>query len=224
MEFVKSEYKRFKHPFTCKIAGPSGSGKTNLIKNIIENYTHTFYFKENSPDKLKVLWAYGEEGAVDYLQYNNTEIKYVEGLPSNDDIEEFKPHVLIIDDLMSELANSNQLGSLFTKGRHKKISTFFIVQNALPQGRAMRNVNLNTHYVILFNNPSDSSQTDLLAGRFYPRNKKFFMSAFEDATKSPYGYIRRDNTANTPNKYRLQTDIIPVNGKLVTTCYIPKNV
>ena len=222
MEQVPKEYKRFKHPFTCRVAGPSASGKTVLVKNIIENFKQTIVFNDELPEKLIVIWAYGVEGAVDYAQFNDVNINYVEGLPSMDEIKGC--HLLIIDDLMSELANSNDLSSLFTRGRHDKISTIFIVQNALPQGRQMRNVSLNTHYNILFNNPSDSSQINILAGRFYPKNRKFFLNSFEDATKNAYGYIRRDNTQSTPNKYRLQTDIIPKNGKLVTICYIPKNV
>ena len=222
MDFVKKQYKRFKHPFTCKVAGPSGCGKTELVKKIIANFTETIFFKNDSPDVLKIIWAYGVEGAVRYEQYHKCEITYIEGLPS---IEELKDcHLLVIDDLMQQLANSSEISTLFTRGRHLEISTIFIVQNALPQGREMRNVTLNTHYVILFDNPGDSGQITILAGRFYPKKRNFFLDSFEDALKTPYGYIRRDNTADTPNKYRLQTNIIPVNGELVTTCYMPKNV
>jgi hypothetical protein len=221
MEYVPKEYKRFKHPFTCKIAGPSGSGKTVLVKEILKNFKECIVYKDGAPEKLKVLWAYGEEGAVDFEQYPNVEVNYVDGLPSMDEINGC--HLLIIDDLMSELANSSEIGNLFTRGRHLQISTIFIVQNALPQGRQMRNVNLNTHYLILFNNPSDGSQVDLLAGRLYTKHKNFFLAAFADATKRPFGYVRRDNTQSTPDKYR-QTNIVPIDGSLVTTCYIPKNI
>lgn len=222
MDWVNSEYKRFRHPFSCKVAGPSGSGKTILVRKIIEHFQEVIIFKNGIPKTLKVIWAYGVEGAVDFAQYPNTIIRYTEGLPELDDLKD--GHLLIIDDLMSELANSTQLSQLFTRGRHLEISTIFLVQNALPQGREMRNINLNCNYLILFNNPSDRSQIDILAGRMYTRNKKFFLASFDDATRQPYGYIRRDNTAQTPDKYRLQSNIIPVNGQLVTTCYMPKNV
>ncbi len=221
MEFVDREVKRFRHPFTCRVAGPSGCGKTVLVKNIIEHFREVIVFKDPVPI-LKVIWAYGVEGAVNYAQFPEVEIKYSEGLPSTDEIKGY--HLLIIDDLMSELANSTDLSQLFTRGRHLDISTIFLVQNALPQGREMRNVNLNTNYLILFNNPNNADQTEIMARRMYPKQSKYFMEAFNDATSMPYGYIRRDNTTLTPNKFRLQTNIIPVSGVLNTTCYLIKDV
>ena len=222
MEAVNREYITFKHPSTCKISGPSGCGKTDLTRDIIKNFRKTFHFKDVTPEIFKVVWAYGVEGAVDYAQYDSVDIKYIEGMPPDEDFEGC--HLLVLDDLMDELADNKRVGALFTKGRHKGVSTFFIAQNALPQGKQMRNVGLNCHYTILFNNPGDTSQIKSLGARTYPEGKSFFMDAFKDATKKPYGYIRLDNTPSTPQKYRLQTEIVPKNGELRPICYVPKNV
>ena len=222
METVEREVKRFRHPFSCRVVGPSGCGKTLLVGKIIENFREILCFKEQTPEKFRVLWAYGIEGAVRPLQYPGVQITYVEGIPSMDEIK--NNHLLIMDDLMSELSKDSQVGNLFTRGRHLDISTILLLQNAIPPGREMRNVSLNTCYLILFNNPSDNSQTQIIARRMYPRHHRWFLECFADATKKPYGYIRQDNTPETPNKYRLQTEIIPNNGVLNTTCYLRKNV
>ena len=53
----------------------------------------------------------------------------------------------------------------------------------------MCNISLNTHYIILFENPRDSQQISTLAGQMYPGNLQFLIEAYQDATKKPHGYL-----------------------------------
>jgi len=58
-------------------------------------------------------------------------------------------------------------------------------------------------------NPRDKSQIMHLATQMYPRNSRFFIDAYNDATEKPYSYIKLDLTPNTPDKFRLSTRLTP---------------
>ena len=209
-EFVERKHMQFKHPFTCMVAGPTSSGKTVLVRRIIKDYDKTFYFRNECPSPLKVLWAYGQWQSLYEEKLDKCEIQYIDGLPSESDVKKFMPNLIVIDDLMSELSSDKKLTNLFTKGSHHlNISILFISQNIFYKGAEMRTVNLNCHYTILMNNPNDLSQIRTLASRRYPGNSGFLIEAFEDATKTQYGYIRLDSRLDTPAEYRVQTRITP---------------
>lgn len=207
---VEGKHLKFKHPFTCMLAGPTSSGKTVLIRRIIKDYDKTFYFKAEIPVPLKVMWAYGQWQSLYNEKLDKCNINYIDGLPSEEEIMNFKPHLIIIDDLMTELGDNKKLTNLFTKGSHHLgISIVFITQNIYHQGSQMRTISLNCHYMLLMKNPKDKRQIITLASQLYPNKGKFFIEAYEDATKQQYGYIRVDHTQDTPELYRVQTRITP---------------
>ena len=76
-----------------------------------------------------------------------------------------------------------------------------------PQGKACRDIILNTQYMVLFNNPIDRQQVATLARRIYPSTKAVFMKWFERATSYPYGHLVIDLKSDTPEKDRLHTEI-----------------
>jgi hypothetical protein len=216
----------FKHPFTCMLAGPTSSGKTVLFRQILENFEKTFYFKTLMPEKLKILWAYGQWQSLYEQKIDKTDIIYVEGLPTEEEVSDYKPHIIVIDDLMTELGNDKKLTNLFTKGSHHlDISVVFISQNIFHQGSQMRTISLNCHYMILMKNPRDKAQINALASQIYPNKSKFLIEAYNDATKIQFGYIRVDMKQDTPDNYRVQTRIIPeANSKysISPISYVPK--
>ena len=207
---VDKRHMQFKHPFTCMAAGPTSSGKTVLVRRIIKDYDQTIHFKNGMPSPLKVLWAYGQWQDMYNENLDKCEIQYIDGLPTNFEIEHFKPNLIIIDDLMTELANNKNLTNLFTKGSHHlNISIIFISQNFYHQGPQMTTIKRNCHYLILMKSPNDKSQIRTLASKMYPSNTSFLISAFEDASEDRYGYIRVDCNPETPEEYRVQTLITP---------------
>jgi hypothetical protein len=58
-------------------------------------------------------------------------------------------------------------------------------------------------------NPRDKAQIMALAAQIYPNNNKFLIEAFNDATKSQFGYIKVDMKQDTPDNLRVQTRITP---------------
>ena len=116
-----------------------------------------------------------------------------------------KRNLLVFDDLMTEAKCDQRIADLFTKGsHHRDISIVYLTQNLFPQGKACRDIILNTQYMVLFNNPIDRQQVATLARRFYPSMSATFMKRFEQATSYPYGHLMIDDT---PEKDRLHTEI-----------------
>lgn len=196
------------HPFTCIIAGPSGCGKTSLTKAIIQNQLI-------EPKPTKVVWLYAE----DQPMYKSLEgIEFIQGIP--DDLEvRFDRHynnLLIIDDLMTRFQNDDRLTRLFSVGsHHRNLSIIFIVHNLFSQGKEMRTLSLNTHYIVLFKNPRDRLQISVLARQMYANNARFLMEAYHDATKQAYGYLLIDLKPTTDEALRVRTGILPDDVQLV---------
>lgn len=204
---------RLQHPFTCIIAGPTCSGKTFLVRSLINE-------KCIEPNPKNITWLYAEDQPL----HNSLQkiVKFHKGIPEN--LEEMfdgkSPTLVVIDDLMTQLHSDQRLTRLFTVGsHHRNLSVIFIVQNLFHQGREMRNLSLNSHYIILFKNPRDRHQISVLARQMYPGNVKFLLEAYSDATKDAFGYLLLDLKPSTQDDLRVRTGILSTDTPIV---YIPE--
>lgn len=217
-----NKYIKFQHPFNTLAAGPSGSGKTFLIRNILENHSKTI--DGINKNILNVTWAYGVWQPLYDIPLKNVNFKYIDGIPDEEDI--LGCDVIVLDDLMSEMQNNKFIVNLFTKGSHHYgQSVFILTQNLYHKGTIVRDLNLNSHYLIIFKSPRDKMQIMALAKQIYPRNSSYFMSAFEQATFEPHGYLLVDLKQNTPEDIRLRTRIVPskeTDFKLSPFAFIPR--
>ena len=200
---------RFAHPFTCVVSGPTGSGKTEFVAKLIENISHMML-----PVPEKIVWCYGEwQKRFEKIR----DVEFIEGLAPKDTFDGREKGLVIIDDLMNETNRS--VTDLFTKGsHHRNISVIYIVQNLFNKGKEHRTISLNSHYIVVFKNPRDSSQIIHLAKQAYPSRPKIAQQAFADATSDPYGYLLFDFKQSTPEKFRLRSKIFPDENRVV---YVP---
>lgn len=197
-----------RHPFTAMIAGPTSSGKTVLTRSILENYKHVTSIK-SSP--LKVIYCYSIWQDMFEQGIPGTDIVYNEGLVSEEDIKSIKPDIVVVDDLMTELADSPALSSLFTKkSHHLNFSVIFIVQNVFHQGKYMRDTSLNCHYIFLMKTARDKAQIVKFASQFAPKRTRSFIKIFEDATKLPFSHLLIDSSPTCPDELRLRSNIVPL--------------
>jgi len=203
----------FMAPFTCQIVGASFSGKTSLVKSILENAENLIF---PLPEKIYLLYSEFQE-LYTTLRGN---IELIKGLPDLDPLLELPGHkLIIIDDLMSSAYNSQAISDLFTKGsHHKNCSVILLSQNLFNKGKCQRNISLNTHHLILFNNVRDSQQIRHLGQQL--GNSSFFNDAYKKATLKNYGYLLCNLRADVPKNMRFMSDIVPDSGGY-TTVYLP---
>ncbi len=199
----------WKHPFTCMAVGPSQSGKTMFVANLI---------KANivDPAPHRIIWCYSEwQPLYDSMK----SVEFVQGLP---DLSELRSssHIrklIIADDLMN--SDEGTFMELATKGvHHWNCSLIFIVQDAFFNKRTTR---INSHYLVLFKNPGDRLTAQNLARQ--SGNVKWFMSAYDKATREPHGYLLFDRTQGCPDEIRLRTNVIPPGPERVYAPINPSN-
>lgn len=193
----------FKHPSTCIVVGPSQSGKTTLVRKLIRENVYNFPIK-------KIKWHYSVFQPW-FLKEKN--ICFEEGLPKRIDAD-----LIVIDDLKL----SDEVSQLFmVNSHHCKVSVILILQNLFPRNKVMRDITLNTHYLILFKNNRDESQINCLGRQAFSGKLNFFIDAYKKATYKPYGYLCLDFHPTTNEKYRVRDSCFP-DDKGIYRIYIPK--
>jgi hypothetical protein len=173
------------------VAGPSQSGKSHFTKKLVLNAAKMY----TVPPK-KIIWCYSEwQPLYDTLK---DVVEFHHGLPDLDDLKmDIEVSKLIIfNDLMQEISRQkDQMNTLFTKcSHHCNISCIYII---------------NCQYVVLMNNPSDKLQIMNIQRQVYPRFKKHFFEAVDDAWSTDYGCIVIDVYPNTYENLRLCTCSFP---------------
>ena len=202
----------FKHPTTILIAGPTMSGKTHFLVNCL---------KENLfwPKPTRIIWVYGEwQGIYDEVKsiWPHTEFVTEMSRALYDSLRVDENNLVVVDDQMTEAGGSDELANMFTKGaHHRNVSVVFIVQNLFHQGKSMRTISLNSHYLILFKNPRDMSQVRSLAIQMFPKNSSFLVNAYDDATRKPHGYLIMDLHPKTPEALRVRSGVFQLDVPIV---------
>ena len=196
----------FQNPFSMMVTGPSQSGKTEWTSKLLLSPLI-------QPPPECILWCFGQwQPLYEELQKRIPYIEFVHGIPDHlhnpQIINAGTRNLIILDDLMTELKCDQRIADLFTKGsHHRNISIVYLTQNVFPQGKACRDIALNTQYLVLFNNPIDRQQVATLARRIYPSTSVTFMKRFAEATSRPYGYLAVDLKSSTSEQDRLRTNI-----------------
>lgn len=197
---------QFKHPFNALFSGPSQCGKTTILRQILEHHKETISGIENNV--IKVIWAYGKWQRYYDVPLKNVDIKYINDMPTEEDVEGYD--IIVIDDLMHKIDKNPYISVLFTAGtHHDKQSVIVLTQNFYQKGEICNTLRRNAHYVMLFKDPGDTSQVRTMSWRMFPENPKYLISAYRLATDKPHGYLLIDRTQGTDDECRLRTRIVP---------------
>jgi hypothetical protein len=138
---------RLKHPFICAVGDPRLRVKRSSFLRFVRYANKLIH-----PSPERILLSHGE------FQSSFLELPRVEFHEKLTDVNPFDGlHriLLIKDDLMNEV---NQSGcSIFTKLSHNKsVSVIFLTQNLFHRNIHVRTMILNTHYLVLFENPRNA--------------------------------------------------------------------
>lgn len=193
----------FRHPCNFFISGPSGSGKTQFVKRVLEYKPDLFQIVPE-----RIVWCYKEwQSAYAQLQEQEPHMQFIQGIPDDDDelVDDTSiPHLVVFDDMLGE-KDEEKIKIWFTrKGHHRNTSVVYITQNMFQQSKASRTLSLNAHYMILFQNTRDKGQIKVLANQI---QLPHLLPAYQDATSVPHGYLLIDFHPQTPDAYRLRTDV-----------------
>ena len=172
-----------------------------------------------------ILYCYGVyQDLFDEIQKESSNVTFIRGLPSDSEIDLLcsngNHNMVILDDLMQEMSNNKGMEKLFTQGaHHRKITVVYLNQNMYCSGKNVRNMNLNTHYMILMRNPRDASQVRCLGRQIFPGKSQALTEVYEHVMAKPFGYLCLDLAPSSEEKYRIRTGIFPDETCIV---YIPK--
>jgi hypothetical protein len=202
----------FEGSVTMFLAGPTSCGKTFFARRLIENRRGMFVDYPETVYYCFVLWqpaVFGE------MQKNG--VKFHQGLPTLETIKKWsvesggKHMLLVLDDLQAEISQSKEIASVFSiHSHHLHISTIYISQNVLPQGRCSCDITLNCHYIILFNSKRDKLQISNLARQIFPRQNNYLMDAYDQAVVTrDRSYLLIDLHPTSKKEYMVRTDIFP---------------
>ena len=201
MEIVRTNLK-FRCPTGIHIVGPTMSGKSALTRHLLNNRNELFIKPFD-----RVVYAYG------VLQDNFKEIKgnveFVQGISAVLEDENFfdpnKDNLLVLDDLMDEIVDNHRASALFTRGiHHKNVTVIFLYQNLFKQGKAMRDITLNSQYFLLFKSPRDVQQIKYLGRQL---GLPHLDCAYKKAIKEPYGFLLVNLHPHCDERLQLQSNI-----------------
>jgi hypothetical protein len=203
---INSSETLLRHPFTAILAGPTGCGKTCFIQELLKS---TAEIISPMPERIIYCYSIWQQRFSDML-IATPSIEFKEGMLDFSSIDKNIRNLVILDDLMHESRDDVTIANVFTReSHHKNISIIFLSQNLFVQGKQMRSISLNAHYLVLFKNPRDKGQFSCLSRQMYPTKQNFLSECYDDATLRPYGYIFIDLKQETEDRLRIRTNIFP---------------
>lgn len=191
-----------RHPWCMIVSGPSGAGKSVWVKRLIQRASSV-----SAPAPKKIYYFYTEYQSM-FSEMTN--VQFIQGL-SESVIEKLgnEPCWVILDDLMNDASESQIVSDLFTKmSHHRDISVILLLQNFFAKGKQMRNITLNSSYIVLMKNPRDKNIATYIGRQLYPNKMKKFRQIYDDVTREPYSYLFIDLKADTPEEIRLLSHVL----------------
>ena len=140
---------------------------------------------------------------------NNLSEDYIKTIDSN------SKTLIVLDDNMYQVTNDLLISDLFTKlSHHLNITVILLVQNLFPKSKFMRDISMNSTYLVLMSNPREKLQIKTLSTQI--DGSDFILNAFIDATSNiPFGYLFLDFEQNTPDEIRVRSYIFPNEKQIV---------
>jgi hypothetical protein len=207
------------HPSRWLIYGPSSSGKSTFVSKILQNLPQLF-----GVTFRKIIYCYGQSKPDFPKEWN---VIYRKGVSSDllQILNSKDNTLLIIDDCMRMVCKDPFVSDLFTKlSHHLNVTVFVLLQNLFPKGKDsnIRDISLNSTYIVLMRNPREISQIQRLGISVYGNRSRFLVDAFNDATrKEPYSYLLVDFSQSLPDFLRVRTSIFPKDK--YQSVYIPEH-
>ena len=190
---------KLSHPATFLLCGPSFCGKTHWMFRFIENRNEIFTEKI---EKVYYFYDTYQKKFDDYV----SEIDFIHGVPSLEILKKADRCLLVLDDLMHH--PQDVITKIFTVyAHHYNFSVMFTAQNLFNKN--IREISLNSHFVILFKNCRDATQIQHFLRQAFTNRAKAVYEAYKNAVATPRGYLALDFRPDTEDSQRIRTGIFP---------------
>ena len=184
----------FIHPFTCKIIGPRGSGKTCFTISYIQKIACLMF------PKIFIVTASHEQPLYDLLK-DNSQVYFISLTELEATIKSHRDILIILDDVMQEARYNNTLETIFTRGRHQRISVMSLEQDLFYSNPVERR---NADYYVLMR-MRDTSCLIQFYKRFCSDVQQWrFVDIYEYSVANKLGYLIIDFVSHK-YKYRLNS-------------------
>lgn len=192
----------FREPARVIVSGFSNSGKSELVRKLIIKYQHKF---------TNIIMCGVEEHPLQSHPQVGPKLSLHAGIVDPlTDIDESHPYSIlyVLDDVFTEAVQNSHVMDVFTKGRHKSISTFFITQNVFHGGKHARNISINASHFLLLRT-RDINQVEILGRQIFGKAlaQKFSAVYREAVLKRPFSHLLIDLALNTPSELQLRSNI-----------------
>ena len=201
---------RFKTPSNYLLSGATQSGKTTWLRKFFE-------FQPVTEPIQHLLYFYADED-VNHQYFRalpNMSIKFIQNWP--DSLDELKDYLaklpakdhkaVVFDDLYNSMPK--YVSTLFTVvGSHYKTS-FFLLAQTLFGSPLLRQLSLNSKYIVLFKNARDKRVYSVLSSQIAPTRSHLLKQAFHQALEQPYSYIICDFDNAQREFLRYRSHIFP---------------
>lgn len=203
----------FSTPLSIIVSGASQSGKTVWIAKLLKNKNKMF-----TDNIVEIMFVYSVwQDIYDVLEREIPSIKFVNRIPSREEIEEFTPdqshRLLILDDQMSNISGCKHFVEIFTVFcHHRRLSTVLVLQNIFTRAPCLRDITLNVQAICLFKNMRCSQQVRCLANQMFPGRSKYFLDAYEKACTKPFSCLIIDLNPCGDPRLQLRSCVLPGEG------------
>jgi len=174
---------KFQTPCAVCISGPSQSGKSSFIVKLVEcrevmfnqKFERLYYCQ---PPNLCI----GYNPVFEQICKTFPSAELVSGLPDVTKLQldiDSTSKLLILDDLMVSLLNSEEMVHLFTvQIHHSNITCLFTLHNIYSQSRFSKTISRNIAYSVLFYNRLDLRELKTISSQI-SNNSNFLLDCFK---------------------------------------------
>lgn len=224
---------KFITPFTMCVSGASMSGKTEFIVRLILCRTNLF-----DVEFQRILYCQPESlilrhnSVLERLKETFPAIELVTGLPDLDKLQltlDYRPILLIIDDLMEPFLKSEAMLNLLAMDvHHSNISTIFTVQNYFARSKFGKTPSRNVTYRCIFFNRLDLTEIRTISTQI-SHDSRFLLESFDFLRKTfptepPYLIVDGHLKSRLKEMF-VRTHIFPdESGKMKPIFFFPKSL
>ncbi len=217
---VSKDFGKIVCPSRMLISGPTMCGKSTFALELIKHRDHVF-----DEEFSRIIYALPDDSIhlhddfVRKLQESYAAVEIIEGLPKVGDLhlKDDKLHkLLIIDDLMTSVFDSQTMMDLVTKDSHHcNCSVVIICQNYFYPSKFGRTFVRNCSEKVIFFDKTDAKQLSILSTQIFPSKPNFLKNCFdwiyEEHPKDYLKYILIDSSVRShfPHNALIRTFIFP---------------